>query len=307
MTGALSQTRCRRCISIPLLSLSLGLCGAAAWAQSAVPESYEVGQRWEYQHEGPRPGNIDPNVIDGQRIVQVISVSDGPQGKEWVLEERFTKSNDVTARLHVNPQQMLTMIEIENKKGEVARMRYDPRLPYRVLDLAVGATRKIDTTLKMDAVQFSLPSTITVERLADETITTPAGPFTGCQHLKTVTTSTVDIKIAKIPITEEREQWFHPRGHGLVKEVYRRGPVKFLTWSRPGYTATSVLTAFGRQDVPSAPGPAPQVRAQDPSARESSGPPAAHPSRRGPRLLLLGALGALAVGSFLRIRRARRR
>jgi len=66
----------------------------------------------------------------------------------------------------------------------------------------------------MEAVEFSLPATITIERLEDETTTTPAGEFVGCQHYRTTTASTVNIKIAKIPITEER--------HQRVDDVWKR-------------------------------------------------------------------------------------
>lgn len=50
-------------------------------------------------------------------------------------------------------------------------------------------------------------------------------------------------------MTEERERWYHPSVGGMVKEVYRRDPVRFLTWSRPGYTATSTLMAYGKAEV----------------------------------------------------------
>jgi hypothetical protein len=198
---------------------------------------------------------------------------------------------------------MLTLLEIENKKGEVAKLRYDPPIPYRVLDLPVGEKRKIETTLRMDAVEFSLPSVITVERLEDETITTPAGEFVGCRHYCTTTASTVNIKIAKIPITEERQQWYHERIHGLVKEVYRRGPVKFLTWSREGYTATSVLTAFGQEEATAAPAPA--VAAPPLSRR----PPAARPQAASPVgiALVLGATAVLSGSCLVLLQRARRK
>ena len=263
------------------LGLLIGVLGAAAEPEQAMPESFAVGQRWEYQHQGPRPGNIEPNAIDGQRILHVVSATEGQEGRQWVIEERFTHDQGAIGRVHVNQQQMLTLLEIENKKGEVAKLRYDPPTPYRVTDLAVGEKRESETTLRMDAVDFSLPSIITIERLEDETISTPAGEFVGCRHYRTTTASTVNIKIAKIPITEERQQWYHESIHGMVKEIYRRGPVKFLTWSREGYTATSVLTAFGQEEVTAAPQPAIEER---PMSRRParSGANRGVPHRRGP-------------------------
>lgn len=282
----------------------IGALGAVAGAGPAVPESFAVGQRWEYQHQGPRPGNIEPNAIDGQRILHVIAATAGQEGKQWVIEERFTNDKGTIGRVHVNQEHMLTLLEIENKKGEVAKLRYDPPIPYRVTDLPVGEKRKIETTLRMEAVEFSLPSVITIERLEDETITTPAGEFVGCRHYRTTTASTVNIKIAKIPITEERQQWYHERIQGAVQEVYRRGPIKFLTWSREGYTATSVLTAFGTEEVKAAPEPAVRdsPRSRPPHATE---PKAA--SHAGVALGLLGAAVVLSIGYLVILQRARRK
>ena len=89
-----------------------------------------------------------------------------------------------------------------------------------------------------------MPTAAVFERLADETITTPAGEFVNCHHYHIAGASVIDIKIAKITAAEEREVWYHSEVHGIVKEVYRKKPIKFLAWSQQGYTATSVLTNF---------------------------------------------------------------
>jgi hypothetical protein len=307
MNQLLGEVRGRRSVGLCGLSLLLALFTAVAGPAQTVAESFEVGQRWEYRHEGPRPGDMEPNVIDGQRILHVMAVTDEPEGKQWVIEERFTHSRNVIGRLHVNQQQMLTRLEIQNKKGEVARLRYDPLIPYQTVDLAVGAKRTMETTLKMESVAFSLPGTITIERLDDETIATPAGQFASCRHYRTTTLSTVDIKIGKIPITEVREQWYHERVHGMVKEVYRRGAVKFLAWSRPAYTATSVLTAFDKEEVKTGSERAGAVEGNEPRGPAPAGPPSQSPARAGRGRMLFGVLGILAVGSFLWARRTGRR
>jgi hypothetical protein len=111
----------------------------------------------------------------------------------------------------------------------------------------------------------------------------------------------VDVKIAKIPFREERERWYHPSAQGMVKEVYRKGPVKFLGWSRAGYTATSTLLAYGREEVrpvagiPTQPG---TVNRQEPTR------PPAKAARQWPVLLLV--IGTAAFGALL-LRYARRK
>jgi len=156
----------------------------------------------------------------------------------------------------------------------------------------------------MEAVEFSLPATITIERLEDETTTTPAGEFVGCQHYRTTTASTVNIKIAKIPITEERHQWYHESVHGLVKEIYRREPVKFLTWWRAGYTATSVLTTFGKEQAKAAAEP---DGADGPRVRRTHEPEPRSASSAGMALLLLGSVAVLTIGCLVLLQRTRRK
>jgi hypothetical protein len=292
----------RMCLISTLVCL---FCTAASAGRTAA-EGFEVGHRWEYRHEGPRPGSMEPNAVDGERILHVIALVEGNGRKQWVIAERFTNDPNVTARLYVSEERMLTAVEIANEKGEAVKLRYDPPVPYQVTELEVGEKGTIETALRIDSADFALPSTIVTERLADETITTPAGEFVGCLHYKSTNTSTFDIKIAKIPFSEERERWYHPEVNGLVKEIYRKGPVKFLTWSRPGYTATSVLTSFGRQQ-PEA-GIATTIRSRD------GGEGKEEPAKRRSIIsscttacvVLLGAIGILAIGGYVLAKRARR-
>ncbi len=235
---------------------------------------------------------MEPNAIDGERIVWVIGqgLGSGEQGRaQWVIEERFTNNQQVVGRLCVDLDGFLTAIEIQNEKGEKARLRYDPPVPYQPTDMNVGEVKTIETTLRMDSPSFAIPNKTRVERLGDETVRTPAGEFPNCLHFRSMTCSTIDVKIAKIPMTEEREQWFHPSAKGMVKEVYRKGPVKFLTWSRPGYTATSTLIALANEKPDSSVSDSVQTYA------ERSGPQKPPPSPLGPDRLRSGAAILVAM------------
>lgn len=299
----------RRSLNARLCRMSAVVClfCTAAWAGQVAEEGFEVGHRWEYRHEGPRPGSMEPNAIDGERILHVIALVEGNGRRQWVIQERFTNDPNVTARLYVSEERMLTAVEIENEKGEAAKLRYDPPVPYQVTELEVGEEGTIETALRIDSANFSLPNKIVTERLADETITTPAGEFADCLHYKSTTTSTFDIKIAKIPVTEERERWYHPEVNGLVKEVYRKGPVKFLTWSWEGYTATSVLTSFGKEQ-PEA-GIATTIRSRDEGQEkeEPAKPRSIISSRTAACLTLLGGITTLAAATYVLAKRARRK
>ena len=293
-------------VRMVLIGTLIALLCTAMWAGQDVNEPFEVGQRWVYKHEGPRPGSIEPNDIDGERIMHVIGVVGEPEGKQWIIEDRFTGEEKATGRIYVNSERLLTALEIKNQKGEAAKLRYDPPIPHQIMELDIGQEKTVETSLKMDSAKFSLLSTIVIRRLDDETITTAAGEFASCQHFKTTSKSIFNIKIAKIPITEERERWYHPKANGLVKEVYRKGPVKFLTWSRAGYTATSVLAAFGKEEVPV------EIRlaSQNDNTNQSQ-EPSDHPQPRASSssavyVLFLGTIIVLVVGIHILRKRKRR-
>lgn len=117
----------------------------------------------------------------------------------------------------------------------------------------------------------------------------------------------MNIKIGKIRSTEEREQWFHDSVHGMVKEVYRKGAVKFLTWSRPAYTATSTLVSFTKEEGPIAGEAPPQAAVAETRPRPTAGAASGTPKPGPRRWILRGGIVILVVGSLLLVRQARRR
>lgn len=239
-----------------VFGIAVGLFCVVAAAAVSKP-GLEPGQRWQYRLEGPRPGSDGPEAIDGERIQLVTAGGPGQGGGPWVIEERFTNDQKSTSRSYVDASGLLTTLEFQNDKGQKMGLRYDPPVPYRPADMEVGQSRTVETTARMDAVNFAVPTRTVVERLPDEAVSTPTGEFAGCTHFKSTLTMTMDIKIAKIAIREEREQWYHPSVRGMVKEVYRKDPVSFFGRSRPGYTATSTLMAYGKEAVEAGTGPLP--------------------------------------------------
>ena len=111
------------------LSIVVGLLCGTTWSTAASKVGFEIGQQWQYQHEGPRPGSIEPNAIDGERILWVVSSVEEQGGAQWVIEERFTKDRKVVGRLFVDGDGLLTALEIQNAKGEKMRLRYDSPVP----------------------------------------------------------------------------------------------------------------------------------------------------------------------------------
>lgn len=285
-----------RCV-LTILPVLL-VMGFSATLARAANDPFQIGQIWTYDHQGPRTGSMDPNAIDGQRIVQVISVTDANE-PQWVIEECFTNDPNVIGRLYVNAQHLLTAFDLENENGEMMTLRYARPIPYQKADIAVGEEVTIETTLGMAGQNFEMGCQVVTRRLEDETMTTPAGTFPDCLHYKTTTTLTVNMTITKVPMAEQHERWYSPTAGGVVKEVYTKEPVKFLAWSRPGYTATSTLKSFTTQQVTS------DAIARAEAAQHYT-PRSSRFSLRAKALTLLAALAVLLVAGFVLVKRLRR-
>ena len=176
-------------------------------------------------------------------------VEEAADEKTWIFQEWFTNSSEPAADYYVNQENLLTSISFKNNDGEEFKINYLSPIPYLIPDLNIEEKKEFESEMQFDSAEFSMPTTLIYERFEDQTITTPAGEFSNCQHYVINTTSLFDIKIAQIPAKEVREIWYHPSVNGVVKEVYRKSPIKYLFWSMEGYTAESELISFS-QDAP---------------------------------------------------------
>jgi len=218
-------------------------------AEAPAPGRFKVGQRWEYELEGPRPGAMKPDSIDGRRILHVVSQDERNGERVWVIEERFTHDPNGVGLQYVDDAGMLRSIDLVNHKGEATRLTYEPAMAYQAIAMAVGEQKTLETTLHTADGGFAMPVRVEVNRLEDETVVTAAGQFEACRHYENVTQFSIDLKVAKIPVREKRHRWYSEEVRGLVKEVYEKESGKFLTWSWEGYTSTSTLVGFGMEEV----------------------------------------------------------
>jgi len=286
----------------------LQLASFVAAGDLTAEVQFEVGQKWVYQHEGPRPGNMEPNAIDGQRIRHVLAVDKEQEHPRWIVQERFTNDEKATSLLFIDHERQLTSFEIVGENGEPLLMTYGTPVPYQVPQLAVDDEKTYETTLLMGPKQIALPSKSVIRRLADETIVTPAGEFVNCHHYHTESESTFDFKVTKITMTDQRDQWYHPSVNGLVKEVYSKGPIKYYVWSCEGYTSTSVLTSFGVEEVTASVRLAALGDPNDPNTPQRADAPAmVLPGRFTRRVVVITISIVLAVTVLLIVRKPLRK
>ncbi len=275
-----------------IMGVSSLLClGQLGLAQTSSGEVFVVGQQWQYDHEGPRPGAMEPNAIDGQRILQVVSETELDGHTVWAIEERFTQDPNGVGLMFVDDRGLLGSLKVMNAKGESMTLTYDSAIAYQTMAMGVGEQRVVETRLVSGDGKFKVPIRMEVKRLEDETLVTPAGEFQGCRHLEFVTESVIDLKLVKIPFQETRHRWYSDEVHGLVKEVYQKAPGKFMTWSWQGYTSTSTLASFSMADV-------------DPNRVQAVGSDTARTQDRGGNRLIgllrrVGILGGLFVGGCI--------
>lgn len=227
--------------------MAVSIIASAAASQADPP--YRPGQYWEYALEGPRPGAVEPKAIDGQRILRVVANLADDANERWVIEDTFTNDPNVIGRLHVGSDRMLNFAVIANEKNEAMTLVYRKPIPHQRVDMAVGETMHLETEIVTNPGSFTVPLSIEIKRLEDETVETQAGVFTDCRSYTSITDSVVDIKIAKIPFREHRRWWYSDQVGANVREIYTKEDVKSWIWSKKGYTSTGTLTAFGIRDV----------------------------------------------------------
>jgi hypothetical protein len=286
-----------------LIGVSILLClGHGVVAQTSSIEGFEVGQRWQYDHEGPRPGAMEPNAIDGQRILQVVSETAQDGQTVWIIEERFTQDPNGVGLMSVDDKGLLRSLEVMNAKGESMRLTYESAIAYQTMAMDVGEQKLVETRLLTGDGKFKIPIRMAVKRLEDETLVTAAGEFQACRHLEFVTTSVIDLKLVKIPMQETRHRWYSDQVHGLIKEVYQKAPGKFMTWSWEGYTSTSTLASFGVADVD-----VNTVQAMGLGAERPGHPPDRGSNRLPHFLKWMGIFGVLFAGACVVVVRVVRR
>jgi hypothetical protein len=196
-------------------------------------EDWKVGEKWTYQHAGPRPYSDPPAKVEGDRTMKVTAIEGQGNEKRYLLKNRWGTTDVNSATSYIDAKNMIRKIDIQ----DLAVLLFDPPVP-AIWKLKVGEEKTLKT--QMDAGGFVMAADYKAKRLKDETVTVPAGTYEKCHHIQVVLT--IDNPMG-LPIKSKVDHWYHPRARNAVKEV---------TVTNFGddnaHTGTSVLKSHTRKD-----------------------------------------------------------
>ena len=180
------------------------LTGAGGWA-----EDWQVGEKWTYKHEGPRPFSDPSAKVEGDRTTEVTAIEGQADKKRYLLKNRWGTSDINPSTSHIDTKNLIHKIDIEG----VATLLFKPPVP-AIWELEVGQEKTIKS--QMDVGGFVMTIEYKAKRLKDETLTVPAGTYENCQHIQY--TSTMDNPMGD-PVKSKTDFWYHPKVRNLVKDV----------------------------------------------------------------------------------------
>ncbi|RJP32553.1 MAG: hypothetical protein C4527_05870 [Candidatus Omnitrophota bacterium] len=217
-----------------------GIIGIAVMgAGFSYADTWTVGEKWTYQHEGAVPWRSPDQQIDGDRIREVVSVQGEGEAKRWLISEIWGNESDRAGSQHVDAQRLYDKMDIPNGES----VPFKPALPFDYLNLKAGEKKDYESKVTgPDGME--VPLKYSAERLADETIKVPAGEYKNCVHVKSQESIIFSREGQELTITTNRESWYHPSVNGMVKEIFS---TKMPMPDMPESKGTSSLKAYAKK------------------------------------------------------------
>jgi hypothetical protein len=209
--------------------LSIAVTLAILAGGTAYAEDWKVGQKWVYQHEGPRPHSNPPTTIKGDRTIEVTAIEGEGAAKRYLLKTVWGTEDASPSTSYIDPNNLIYKLEIQY----TAVLLFDPPVP-AFWPLKPGEQTTFKTN--MDFSGYKIPMEYIVKRLKDETITVPAGTFKNCQRFESI--SSLQNEMLQ-PIKVKTDHWYHPKVKNFVKEV------TIINYqSDNSYNGTSILKSY---------------------------------------------------------------
>lgn len=192
-------------------------------------EDWNVGEKWTYKHEGPRPFS-DPSVkIKGDRTVEVTKIEGEGLAKRYLLKTLWGTEDANPTTTYIDPNNTIHKIEIES----MGILLLTPPVP-AFWPLKPNEQKTLKTNI--DIGGFTMPIEYVAKRLKDETLTVSAGKFEKCWHVQIISSFQNEMGEATKAKTD---YWYHPKVKNFVKEV-----TVMNYQGDNSYTGTSTLKSF---------------------------------------------------------------
>ncbi len=183
-------------------------------AYPAVTDSLSVGEKWTFEHEGAMPWRPPEQKIQGDRVIEVVSVENEGDDKRWIIKEKWG-TDDRVSRLYVNNKKLIDKINVGNNNV----ININPPMPYNYMGLNAGEEKELKFEFQTPDGN-TIPIAVKAKRLEDETLEVPAGEFKNCVHIKTEETVSFSAQGQEMKFVTNRDLWYHSKVNGLVKEQF---------------------------------------------------------------------------------------
>lgn len=230
-----------------------------AAAETVAVESgraYQIGEKWVYQHKGPKIERWEPSwdlePFEGERTKEVVSVEESNGKKCWVIKESFGATDLVQTHHYVDDRNLVGKFKtvMLQMGGEGVVTLNKPGYPFDYVGLKIGEEKEFKSQRVVVPFYSTYPLSIRFKRLENQTVEVPAGKFKNCRHLRVSISYTVpwheDLDWRQFSIRRDTDFWYHPRANGIVKEITHSEPFEFMGEIRQGYTITSVLKSYSK-------------------------------------------------------------
>lgn len=205
-------------------------------------EPFAEGETWVYRHAGPVPYKAETAPATAY-VKTVRGLEDVNGRKAWKIEHCWgMEREDCVVYYHDNDRN-----RILEDLGLFVTIEYEPPYPW-FGSLGKDESREWEIAIKASGNEGR--AKLKARRLADATVTVPAGIFENCRHVKVEGKSTYEEM--GIAHTYRFEFWYHESANGPVRAVYEfeDGTAydmgSLSTRDYMGFTATRELTEHKR-------------------------------------------------------------
>jgi len=218
--------------------------------------AYQIGEKWIYQHEGPKIERWEPSwdldPFEGERTKEVVSVEESNRKKHWVIKESFGANDPIQTLYYVDDQNLVgkfKTVMLHMAGMEVITLNR-PAYPFDYVSLKIGEEKEFQSQRTVEGFYSTYPLKTKFKRLEDQTVEVPAGKFKNCRHFKVSISYTIPWEKnrdqGQYIINRDTDLWYHSQANGVVKEVIHSEPFEYLGEIRQGFTITSVLKSYSK-------------------------------------------------------------